>query len=147
MDGFHEYVGVISIIDIDNLKLTHPAPCCSETHNSSDLGFNYNGGCYRGLEGGLRGGSRGRDRRWFSLGSHRGEESGGRGEALDARVVRLPSEGALAARQLAAVEDGGVVRVGEGVLAAGDRPRHSVVRVPLPADAPGGDGGHGGGVG
>ncbi len=30
---------------------------------------------------------------------------------------------------------------------AGDRPRHSVVRVPLPADAPGGDGGHGGGVG
>jgi hypothetical protein len=40
-----------------------------------------------------------------------------------------------------------VVRVGEGVLAPSDRPRHSVVRVPLTADAPGGDGGHGGGVG
>ena len=60
----------------------------------------------------------------------------------------MSAEGALAALQLAAVEDGGVlVRVGEGVLAPDDRPRHSVVRVPLPADTLGGDGGHGGGVG
>ena len=117
LDGFQEDVGVISM---DSLNQRHPEPSGSHSQSGIYLGDNRNGWRYRGLEGGLRGGLQGGYRRGFTRGSRRGEEGGRHGEPHEARVAHLSAKGALAAIQMAAVVYGGVVRVGGGVLAAGD---------------------------
>ena len=139
--------GSVDVISIDSLKLTQSAPSGSEIHSSIDRGDNRNGWPYRGLEGGLQGGRRGGNRPGLPCGSHPGEEGGGHGEPLEARVACLSTEGArdltavraVAARQLGFVA--GRVAVGlEG--ASGSAPHHGVVGMPLGGGdgiAPGGE--------